>query len=77
MWGQNCGETTNCLLYNTDTMRNTLCYFVVTCILLATLADIGVWWNCKNINIFDKEEDSSEVEDTVEKVELKNAGNHN
>jgi hypothetical protein len=77
VWGQNCGETTNCLLYDTDTMRNTLCYFVVTCILLATFADIGVWWNCKNINIFDTEEDTSEVDDTIEKVELKNAGKHN
>merc|ERR1719341_1833656 len=68
IWGQNCGETTNCLLYDTDAMRNTLCYFVAVCILLATFADIGVWWNCKHIEIFDTEEDN-----TSEDVEMKNS----
>ena len=67
VWGQNCGETTNCLLYDTDAMRHTLCYFVAVCILLATFSDIGVWWNCKNIEIFDEEKDES-----PEDVEMKN-----
>jgi len=70
VWGQNCGETTNCLLYDTDAMRNTLCYFVAVCILLATFADIGVWWNCKHIEIFDLEEN-----DIREDVELKSSEN--
>jgi len=70
VWGQNCGETTNCLLYDTDAMRNTLCYFVAVCILLATFADIGVWWNCKHIEIFDVEEN-----DIREDVELKSSEN--
>lgn len=68
VWGQNCGETTNCLLYDTDAMRHTLCYFVAVCILLATFADIGVWWNCKHIEIFDTEED-----ETSDDVEMKNS----
>ena len=47
-------------------MRQTLSYFVAVCIFLATLADIGVWWNSRNIKIFDEEEDSpEEVDDTV------------
>lgn len=60
VWGENCGETTNCLLYDTDQMRNTLCYFVAVCVFLATMADIGVWWNCKDIQIFDPVKDESE-----------------
>ena len=71
VWGQNCGETTNCLLYDTDSMRQTLAYFVATCVLLATLADIGVWWNCGDINIFDKEEDITEEMKKKEEVEMK------
>merc|ERR1712123_211367 len=70
VWGKNCGETTNCLLYDTDAMRNTLCYFVAVCILLATFADIGVWWNCKHVEIFDVEEN-----DIREDVELKSSEN--
>ena len=37
VWGNNCGERTNCILYDTDSMRNTLCYFVSVCLALATL----------------------------------------
>ena len=70
VWGQNCGEPTNCLLYDTDAMRTSLCYFVSVCILLATFADIGVWWNCKNIEIFDAEDN-----DIREDVELKSSEN--
>jgi len=67
VWGENCGETTNCLLYDTDAMRKTLCFFVAVCVLLATMADVGVWWNSKSIQIFD------EVKDDPDDVELNNA----
>ena len=36
-WGSNCGVRTNCVLYDTDAMRKTLCYFVSVCLALATL----------------------------------------
>ena len=41
VWGNNCGETTNCILYDTDAMRQTLCYFVSVCIALATLGAVS------------------------------------
>eukprot|EP00091_Calanus_sinicus_P016459 TRINITY_DN35824_c0_g1_i1.p1 TRINITY_DN35824_c0_g1~~TRINITY_DN35824_c0_g1_i1.p1 ORF type:complete len:134 (-),score=30.00 TRINITY_DN35824_c0_g1_i1:102-503(-) len=72
VWGQNCGETANCLLYDTDAMRNTLCYFVAVCIFFATLADIGVWWNCKHIEIF-----GIEVDETSDDVEMRNSEKQN
>ena len=40
VWGDNCGETTNCILYDTDAMRKTLCYFVSVCLALATLGAV-------------------------------------
>ena len=51
-------------------MRQTLTYFVAVCVFLATLADIGVWWNSRNIKIFDEEEDSTEKVDDTETVEM-------
>jgi len=68
-WGSNCGEVTNCVLYNTDAMRHTLCYFVAACLVLATLADFGVWWNSGNIELFDEEENTKQDTDVKVKGE--------
>ena len=62
-WGNNCGEVTNCLLYDTDMMRTTLCYVVAACLALTTLADIGVWWYSSTIKLWDEaEEEDSDLE---------------
>jgi len=77
VWGSHCGTPTNCLMYDTDAMRTTLCYFVAVCIFLATLADIGVWWHCKDIELFDTEQEDTNKEDTEEQeVELKSRENN-
>ena len=71
-WGNICGERTNCLLYDTDSMRTTLCYFVASCLALATLADVGVWWYSKNIDLWgDNKKTETKEEDNV--IEMKHA----
>ena len=47
-------------MYDTDLMRTTLITFIGVCVVISTLADIGVWWYCKDINIFDEDDDSEE-----------------
>jgi len=64
VWGVQGGKTTNCLLYNTDLMRTTLFTFTGICIILSTLMDVGVWYYCKDINIF-KESDDKEDKKVV------------
>eukprot|EP00092_Neocalanus_flemingeri_P019109 GFUD01020699.1.p1 GENE.GFUD01020699.1~~GFUD01020699.1.p1 ORF type:complete len:655 (+),score=122.20 GFUD01020699.1:219-2183(+) len=60
VWGIQGGQTTQCLLYDTDLMRTTLITFIGVCIVISTLMDFGVWWNCKNIRIFDEDDNAEE-----------------
>jgi len=62
VWGSSCGETTNCLLYDTDMMRHNLMYFVSVCAALATVADVGVFVYCKDVVVFDDEEEEQYLE---------------
>ena len=57
-----CGETTHCLVYDTDAMRNYLAFFPAAFIILATLADVGVYYYSKDLTIYDdtNEQDTSE-----------------
>ncbi len=54
-----CGEKTHCLVYDTDKMRTFLSVIPAVSIVFAMLADIGVWYYCKGMTIFDNETDSS------------------
>ena len=61
MWGIQGGQTTNCLLYDTDLMRTTLFTFAGICIVVSTLLDIGVWYYSADINIFEEDELDEEM----------------
>ena len=67
-----CGETTHCLIYDTDAMRNYLAFFPAAFIFLAFLADLGIFYYSKGMSIYD-ESDSSTTE-TKEDLELKEKG---
>ena len=55
-----CGETTHCLIYDTDAMRNYLAFFPATFMALSFLADFGVFWYCKDLTIYDENENKNE-----------------
>ena len=67
-----CGETTHCLIYDTDAMRYYLAFFPAVFIFLAFLADLGIFYYSKGMTIYD-ESDSSTTE-TREDLELKEKG---
>lgn len=52
-WGIKCGVTQNCLLYDTDKMRQYMLSFVGSCLALATLVDVGVLWNVGDLELYD------------------------
>jgi len=56
VWGENCGEKTSCLLYDNVKMKRNISIFVGIFVFIATLLDIGAWWHCKDLRIFDDEE---------------------
>ena len=55
-----CGETTHCLIYDTDAMRNYIAFFPAVFIALGTLMDVMVYYHCKDLTIYDDSENTSE-----------------
>lgn len=55
-----CGETTHCLVYDTDRMRNYMALMPSVCLILTLLCDIGVWYYAKGMNIYDSEDETPE-----------------
>ena len=60
IWGEQCKETTNCLLYDTDRMRYFMCGVTAACLAVSTLFDVGVWWNANQLKIWDEDDDEKE-----------------
>ena len=60
IWGEQCAETTNCLLYDTDRMRHFMCGTTAACLAVSTLFDVGVWWNAGQLKIWDEDDAQAE-----------------
>jgi hypothetical protein len=56
VWGENCGEKTNCLLYDTHAMRTNISAFVASFMFIGLIFDTLVWYYVKDLKIFDDEE---------------------
>merc|ERR1711973_454595 len=52
LWQEECGETTNCLLYDTDTLRIVLMLTTAGIASLGVLCDVVVWYYAKDLQIF-------------------------
>ncbi|XP_039297752.1 solute carrier organic anion transporter family member 74D isoform X2 [Nilaparvata lugens] len=55
VWGETCGETGNCWLYDAEKMRYYLNFTSSTFLLLAAFADLGVYFLSKDLKIYDEE----------------------
>ena len=72
LWDSNkCGETTHCLIYDTDAMRNYLAFFPAGFFILSLLADVGIWYYSKHMSIYD---DNTDEAASNEDQELKDQG---
>jgi hypothetical protein len=58
VWGENCGEKTNCLLYDTHAMRTNISAFVASFMFVGLCFDSLVWYYVKDLKIFDEEKGS-------------------
>jgi len=52
LWQKECGETTNCLLYDTDSLRQVLMLTTAAIASLGVLCDVMVWYYSKDLEIF-------------------------
>ena len=61
-----CGEQSNCLLYDLDKMRKYLMLTTASIMSIGVLFDVAVWWYCKDVEIFSPENEPEEAEDQQE-----------
>merc|ERR1712080_62933 len=57
VWGVKCSEKTNCLVYDTDLMRQYMMWFVAACVAAGTIVDVAVWYHVKDLQLYEEEED--------------------
>ena len=66
-----CGETTNCMIYDLVKLRKSLMYTTAFIMIVGVMFDVGVWYYAKDVNIFapnDNEEDDKKVDENDAKV---------
>ena len=56
LWQEECGSTTNCLLYDTDKLRLALMLTTAFIMLVGVFFDVGVWYEAKDLKIFNSPE---------------------
>ncbi|XP_069675275.1 solute carrier organic anion transporter family member 74D-like [Periplaneta americana] len=56
VWGQTCGKPGNCWLYDGQRLGFLLNFTASAFLLGGTLLDIGVWYNVKDLQIYDKDD---------------------
>ena len=57
----------NCLVYDTEKLRNSMPYTTAGLLCFGVLCDIGVWYYCKNLDIYLK--DGAEASQSKKKPE--------
>lgn len=74
-----CGETTHCLIYDTDAMRYYLSFLPAGFIFLAFLCDLCVFYYAKGLTIYESDEEiqTTEVDSTAVQHEMKDVNQSN
>lgn len=74
LWQEECGETTNCLLYDTIRLREVIMFTTGGIMLVGVLFDCAVCYYSKSLVIFNPEQkaakETSSLQDEEEKVTL-------
>lgn len=61
IWGEKCGQTLNCLVYDTDKLRISISLLMASLMTLALLGNCGVWYFVKDLKIYDEATDEKET----------------
>ena len=57
IWGEKCGETLNCLVYDTQQLRTGVSLCMASFMALALIGNCGVWYLVKDLKIYENDED--------------------
>lgn len=53
---EECGETTNCLLYSSERLRLALMLTTAAIMSVGLVLDVGVWYHAKSVVLFNPEQ---------------------
>jgi len=59
-WSEKCGETRNCLTYNSVKLRTSVVGFMFGWIVVTLILDVMTWYYAKDLKLYDDEEDGGE-----------------
>merc|ERR1711879_1001005 len=77
LWQEECGETTNCLLYDSDRLRKALMLTTAGIMMIGVLFDIAVVYYAGGLEIFD-DEDTEEAPKVTNRIDkLKESSEYN
>ena len=61
IWGEKCGETLNCVVYDTDKLRTSTALLMASLMSMAVIANFGAWYLVKGLKIYDDESDKEKT----------------
>jgi len=76
LWQEECGETTNCLLYDTDRLRQALMLTTAGIMVLGVVCDVAVVYYAKDLKIFDEGDKNKIVQTKMGENMLQVPGNN-
>ena len=62
LWQMECGEQSNCILYDLDLMRKYVMSFTASIMVIGVLFDVAVWYYSKDVVLFSSDESSESDE---------------
>ena len=62
VWGERCGERTNCLVYDSDSLRVNLGLMATAAMVLATACDFAIWLVIGDLDLYDEGEEKKDGE---------------
>ena len=69
LWQMECGETTNCMLYDLGKLRKFLMYTTACIMIFGVLFDVAVWYYCKDVVLFSKNEEKTDENEGIIKAQ--------
>ena len=57
IWGEKCGETLNCLVYDTEKLRTSISLLMASLFSLALIGNVAVWYYVKELKIYGETDD--------------------
>ncbi|KAK7865240.1 hypothetical protein R5R35_012366 [Gryllus longicercus] len=67
VWGETCGHSGNCWFYDGHMLRYVINFTASGCLVLGLILDIGVWFYAKDLQVYDNDLSTPDVQEPLKK----------